>query len=841
MFTHSTHRHGTPNNHMYREHPETNFSFCSASLDLFRKKIPPRPPPLTKPYEVFPGIWSTDATAKVFGYLDSNKPPLSKSTDESLVQRQKSDRQTNLQSPALAKKLLERYREVHADDGTDDCSERTHRQHVEAWDRQRQEKRDEAKRERETSQRSAMRARMRTVSRDDELVQRGANPRTGVVSPESVTDKSRESVGDGQTVVRHRKAPGRRKREGSSKWTQNDLGWSLIESPSFEPSAEVLRKEPGRAVLADKVKDQFVVVMPGVDNPAPAEMTPTQIQQYQERFRDRFTSGRTDPAEVGLRQWMPEGSSNKVQNIPRKEVGSKCAQRNGSTDTVIIQDQTQASSLSTPRKDNMRDRQVRIVTPLSSPTSNSRQCSVFDRNDRGFDPGSDPEKLPSQITNHIKPLGCSKMHHGIDLLPEAKAPNIPTPRIPPSSTSLPPMKYLPRLDFLQPSPISCLTTSYRRPKELQPALLRAVKPVEYTSSEHDTSPNVLSGRGLRIEERTQVKLQNCVAAIPRASFPNSGQERRRENPVHGTQPAITGILPATPKASKTALKLQNQRIHKIRIVPDARVVVVGDGTRTVEKDQVAERKAEERSEAASCSCTKCDRSPSPTAIGLLTSRKGPSPGSAYTAPNPLQNKAGRVPANEDVEKASGGISGAKMKSTTGAQTQSTNMSPHQNSNGPPRLDITGSEWFIGHKANGVHGDRHDEQNKQSRIQGLVQEASTLGIIMGLWRLITLMEQNFYDSIRMRSIQRRLMDMIHHVLLTLHTSSPALEVLRTPNAKMEEYLAALKDVIWAIFYLLVLLNIVMVVRKVLKLAAIAINLIWLPLKLVLLVARWLLLG
>lgn len=538
---------------------------------------------------------------------------------------------------------------------------------------------------------------------------------------------------------------------------------------------------------------------------------------------------------------MPEGSSNKVQNIPRKEVGSKCAQRNGSTDTVIIRDQTQASSLSIPRKDNMRDRRVRIVTPLSIPMSSSRQCSLFDCNDRGFDPGSYPEKLPSQITNHIKPLVCPKMHHGIDLLPEAKAPNTPTPPIPPSSTSLPPRKYLPRLDFLPPIPSSSLTTSYRRPKELQPALLRAVKPVEYISSEHDTSPNVLSGRGLRIEERTQVKLQNCAAEIPRASFPNLGQERTRESPVHGTRPAITGILPTTPKASKTASKVQNNRIHKTRTVPDARVVDVGDGTRIDKKDQVAERKVEERSEAASCSSTKCNRSTSPTAIGHLTTRKGPSPRSAYSAPNPLQSKAGCVPANENVEKASGRISGGKMESTTGAQTQGTNNSPHQNSNGPPRLDITSRERFIGRRANGLHDDKHDEHNKQSRIQGLVQEASTLGIVVGLWRLVALMEQNFYDSIRMRSIQRRLMDMVHHILLTLHTSSPALEVLRTPNAKMEEYLAALKDVIWAILYLLVLLNIVMVVGKVLRLAAIAINLIWLPLKLVLLVARWFFLG
>ena len=60
---------------------------------------------------------------------------------------------------------------------------------------------------------------------------------------------------------------------------------------------------------------------------------------------------------------------------------------------------------------------------------------------------------------------------------------------------------------------------------------------------------------------------------------------------------------------------------------------------------------------------------------------------------------------------------------------------------------------------------------------------------------------------MRSIQRRLIEMIDHVLLTLHTSSPALEVLRMANAEIEEYLAALKAVIGAVFFVSVLLNIV----------------------------------
>lgn len=132
------------------EHPEPNLLFRSiVLLSLFRKENPPRPPPYTKLYQVFPGIWNTDATAKVFGYLDSNMPPLSQPMDESPIQRQKSNRRTHLRSLALARKLRDRYREVHTDDGTDDFSRRTPHQHVEAWDRRRQGRRDEAKKERE--------------------------------------------------------------------------------------------------------------------------------------------------------------------------------------------------------------------------------------------------------------------------------------------------------------------------------------------------------------------------------------------------------------------------------------------------------------------------------------------------------------------------------------------------------------------------------------------------------------------------------------------------------------------------------------------------------------------
>lgn len=824
------------------EHPDTNLSVRSIlSLNPFRKKLSSRPPLSTKPYEVFPGIWNTDATAKVFGYLDSNKPPLPNSTDERPIQRQWSNRRTHLQSTTLARKLLDRNREVHTDNGTDEFSGRMHRQCVQSWDRRSQKRHDEANREREASQRPAMRSRMRMVSRDDELMQRGANPRTGVVSPELVADNIGGSVRDGQIAAEHRKELKGGKKDMGGKWKQNDLGWSLIESPSFGPSAEDLRKEPGHALLVDKLQDQVVVMMPGVDNSVPAEMTSTQIQQYQERFRDVYISGRVNPAEVGPRLWMPEGPRNGVQNIPRKEVGSGHAQRNGSTDTVIAQDRIRASSLTTSRKDNVRDRRVRIVTPLCTSTSNSPQCSLVDHNDLGFNSGSYPEKLPSQRTDSIKRFSFPKMYHGIDPLSEAKSPNTPKAPVAPSSTPLPPRRYVPHLDFLHPSQFSSFTTSYRPPKEIQSARSRLDKIVENTGRGNDGSPDDISGRGLRIEERGQVGLQNCATEILRASLPNSEQKRRQEYCVHGTQPAISSYSSTIPNPSKPALKVNNNRIYKNRIVPDALGIDVGDGRRMVKKDRDAGKQLEECSAVASCSCPRCDYSPSQVAVGIVTTKKGPSRRSTNITRNPLQNTAGYVHVDKNIEETSGGIFAAKIRSIIGTQTQSSKKSPYQNSEGHPQLDISGNERFVGHRAKGLDDDKHDEKNRESCIEGLVHDGSNLGIVVELWRLIALVEEKFYDSIGIRSIQRRLTEMVYHIFRTLHTSSPALEVLRMPNANMREYLAALKDLIRAIFYLWILLNTVIVIGKVLRLAAVAINLVWLPLKIVLLVARWFISG
>ena len=52
--------------------------------------------------------------------------------------------------PPLAKEPVNRYKEAHADDGTDDTTSCTRRRHVEARNRARQTIKDQARKERDT-------------------------------------------------------------------------------------------------------------------------------------------------------------------------------------------------------------------------------------------------------------------------------------------------------------------------------------------------------------------------------------------------------------------------------------------------------------------------------------------------------------------------------------------------------------------------------------------------------------------------------------------------------------------------------------------------------------------
>ncbi|KAI7970455.1 hypothetical protein EIK77_006300 [Talaromyces pinophilus] len=120
------------------------------------------------------------------------------------------------------------------------------------------------------------------VKNEDKLTSRGANPRTGVVSPSNRTDSSNED---------HVHRP-----RVSQKWKVNGDQWVSVDvaqtpSPRSSPLSYKLAKTVSSAgsgssdlSSSDDWEDRFVVHMPSANDPNPPSMTAEQIRLYQEKI-----------------------------------------------------------------------------------------------------------------------------------------------------------------------------------------------------------------------------------------------------------------------------------------------------------------------------------------------------------------------------------------------------------------------------------------------------------------------------------------------------------------------------------------------------------------------------
>jgi len=73
-----------------------------AALRFFRKKPASEPPSPREPYEVAPGIWNTDASAKVFGYVNTtDDEPTTKSRKQSVKSKKRDPIELALGKPVL--------------------------------------------------------------------------------------------------------------------------------------------------------------------------------------------------------------------------------------------------------------------------------------------------------------------------------------------------------------------------------------------------------------------------------------------------------------------------------------------------------------------------------------------------------------------------------------------------------------------------------------------------------------------------------------------------------------------------------------------------------------------
>lgn len=121
------------------------------------------------------------------------------------------------------------------------------------------------------------------LRKDDELMQRGANPRTGLMTPYVLGDAAADSLKESYIGGQKAKPKRGRERGGSGRWKQDDLGWKLVDEFTLTPVApavtqsipskwpcvpsrgpiEISRKEVGSGVSRRKGSGELVTAKRG--------------------------------------------------------------------------------------------------------------------------------------------------------------------------------------------------------------------------------------------------------------------------------------------------------------------------------------------------------------------------------------------------------------------------------------------------------------------------------------------------------------------------------------------------------------------------------------------------
>ena len=846
------------------------------ALNPFRKKSIPdcSTPAPVKPYEVAPGIWNTDATAKAFGYIDTDDEYKTSRSKAQSVKRTKSngrDRSEVAQrKPVPVSGHTTHIQGAYVHDSTGDSSISTSKNNGEGQCRSRQEQKDNATKSGRKIQVWNRRSRMRTVDSDDRLTVQGANPRTGLVSPAIVSDNSDSSPAE--DYVNIRKPPISRNRSG--KWKAEGQGWSLVESPRLSPIPQSTHGQPSRQVSTRDLQGKLPLEMSGVDEPELENVMEQRTKEYQKilaRIRKKEGSGAmVDPDTLpSPRAWTPEGPStppNRLQKLlRRKPVANETIAKEESADTVVRNEQKRASSVPTPRQES-RDRhhnRVRIVTPSNTPRDSSLEIhtekKAMTNPENPFLGLRQPissqtaNATPSQYTRFAQQEEVRCLPHRNtqqQTLSQLSTQTKPRPEVhlrthrenrnpyfnenleePPATLTL--SQYLPRLQFMHPShfanlekPPSC------RPTQTLPARLRPLdqqrKVVEDACISTSTFTTTLNGIPAR-EGRPRMQRQGGGRGVPKASHhpPESGE--LRENYLRAGSP--TSKQPSCTKFTEETQDLRDGKALPIGLAHQA--MPQRDEAEVIRPKGVRLDSGDYRTKVASPETEPAARL---TVLGDTHNRP-------FQAPQPRKRSApmsehGRLrlgSANVMRENAPKRSYGDGCTPTYGPRGENEDQTYAEwgfvcdaeddvKSRAVHPIDPTeyavrsdGYAWFAGQWA-----DSDQVEGRLGRVVGKEVKAPELRQpILKTAASAKLFLHAFEDwlqlSAKLRWVRHRLYKMARHVVRTFHHNSPALTVLRSHNAKPQDYLTAMKDVSLAVAYLLVLLNVYMVLRKLFMMA------------------------
>lgn len=540
-----------------------------AALIPFRSRSVPEPLTPPEPFLVAPNIWSTDATAKVFGYVetdDRGRPRLARSNSAGAENRDKKPK-PSIKGSFQGGSLLNRYEDVQADAKTYDSSIPTYVGKCDAWTSTRQQALVEAKSEEKNSARHSHRGRMRTVSHDDELIERGANPRTGVISPYVTSDGSADGADYGYIAEGYAKnlMSSASRRTSSGRWQQTGASWSFVEDQVPSPTRLQPNDKPSRQLSVKKVQDTLLAQISGVDKPKLDNMSIDQIKRYHESVERAHKLAGGDHAMVDPetlptpRQASPgfgtEGPStppNRLHKIRRKKVGSATTPAEKSDDTIVVNGKQRSLRTRPPpiRIPSMDKQHVRIISPsmaalgVPARTPLDVEASFLGSPQQCYRTASAGQFLSahplSPQTNQQERCQQTQFPDHTGSPPEVcSAPRVSSPTL---------SQFLPRLQLPHPNQFANLESpSYRHPARLLPPSLRSGPQKRQLVEDAATITTTITSGQKR--HRPGMQRSEGRHTVPRASHPNLEDHPRYESSVPSQILLIKVFEPSSPTRS----------------------------------------------------------------------------------------------------------------------------------------------------------------------------------------------------------------------------------------------------------------------------------------------------
>ncbi|KAL8723321.1 MAG: hypothetical protein Q9225_000373 [Loekoesia sp. 1 TL-2023] len=595
-----------------------------------------------------------------------------------------------------------------------------------------------------------------SVHREDVLTSRGANPRTGVISPYILGGAS--EAGDETDYVHIGWV--QKERESTAcpneRWRQDDLGWNLVEGASVHSDSEIVTTSSSDPSTADAAQDQIELSTARVGDMNLQQYPQSQRLAGEHRKTDQsilhdasgdsvrgdgdVSSHRSTSSLAGRR--VPSGS---LFQIPRKAVGSKKGSQ-----TVPLNTSQLGVPISGLYRENMTSKDKASQSFLSTYLDNTalgfHAYPSANHGNRG--PNRDQTFIPKARQRYGSLGVCELDRKNQGLQPSDR--------------------YVSSHQYSSPPFNPNLETTYRRPKELLPARLRE-HPTLHSATHVEHSNNETIHRESVIEQRPNIKRVLATTTVPVTKLVKHTENTRFDE----TDAPLSFSREKAPFSH-----------HRDRAREEATKAC------GINASTCAARKAFHNTQA-STSYQETLLKPFPTnnaEQNLSSLNRGF-----------VSNIGVRASPNQRIPK--------KQNHTL--------LDNSPTAAGTDLAERAGCNRSLGH--------RRSIRDTKEVFDSLLAVAKELG--------------SLFDFDR---VQKQLSNMIRQAALTFHHAPWAIRTLRSQNAKVWDYLLAVRHVLMAVFYLVMLLSVLAAVLKVLKLLAEIGRCFWWPVGLLFRMVRWIVL-